>query len=347
MIDYRLDLYNRERENIFTIPALQLHSFTYSKFLRSGGHTEVRMHGVQAFLQQFGLPENLDFMWKILRRDSSFQEELEVDMVGLHRGVQHLQLEDGNWLNYSYGVSLNDLLMTEATDLSNYKKSGIVSAVAIEYARDLLVQFPSITFGTVARPNQIEWDGDRRYKKLVTILNELADIDNAYYIINHNFEFEWFYAVDNNITVFTDLGHIKNLRIVNNYVQVATHATILGIGVDDERLVNTEFLDDFYQQYGEFYYNHIVRTGSGKTVPALSDAGKSVLQERLDNVNDISFSITNHPSFLYKKDFDLGHIVTVDFYGTLYRVIVHNVFVTRNKEGIDSVLVGCKYVNSD
>lgn len=346
MIEYRLDLYNRERENVFTLPATQLHSFTYSKFLNTGGHVEVRMHNLGKFIAQFDLPEHLDFMWKIRRRDTLFQTKLEVDQIGLHRGLQHNQLNDGNYLNYSYGVSLNDLLMTEATDLTNYEKSGVVSAVAIEYAKDLLAQFPSITFLGVKNPKPHTWEGDRRYKKLVTILNELAEIDNAYYLINSNFKFEWFYATDNNITVHSGLGHIKNLRVVKNYVDVATHATTIGAGVDDLRLRDTEYLPEFYQQYGEFYYNHVVRTGSGKTIPSLASSSIAILQERLRAVNDIEFKVIVNNTFVYKRDFDIGHILTVDFFGIKYKVIVHSVYVTRTKLGIDTVLVGCKYVNS-
>ncbi len=346
MIDYRITLYNRDNQAILTLPSPQLHSFTYSKYLRSGGSVEIRMHDVEAFMSKLRLPESLDYKWVIQRRDSQFQSELEVDAIGLHRGVQYLQLESGNWLNYSYAVSLTDLLMTEATDLTNYSKSGVISDVAMEYARDLLVQFPSIGFADIKNPSTVIWEGDRRYKKLVTILNELADIDEAQFTINNDFEFEWFYPIDNGTVVHSDLGQIKGLQVVNNYIELATHSTVLGIGIDDDRLSHTEYLEDFYQKYGEYYFNHIVRTGSGKTVPALQDIAQSSLQERLQEVIDVQFYLTNHPTLLYGRDFDIGHILRVHFYGEVLKVIVHSIYITLNKEGIESVLVRCKYVYS-
>ena len=346
MIEYRLDLHNRQGDNVFTLPAVQLHSFTYSKFLRTGGSIEVRMHDVVAFNKQFALPEHLDYMWKVYRRNTLFQDELTIDAIGLHRATQQLQLNDGNYLNYSYAVSMNDLLMTEATSLTNYEKSGVISSVALEYAKDLLVQFPSITFPNVSYPSSIQWAGDRRYKKLVTILNELAEIDNANYAINNNLEFVWLYPIDNDVVVYSDSGQITNFQIVKNYVQLATHVTVLGNGVDELRLNNTEYLDDFYQKYGEYYFNHVVRTGAGKTIPALQEIGIGLLNDRLDSVVDIKFNLANHPSFQYIRDFDVGHIITIDFFGSKHKVMIHYVYVTRTKEGIDTILVGCNYVNS-
>lgn len=346
-IEYDLQLWTRRPNQVlvYSIPNADLHSFTVSTFLRTGGSVEVRLHNIENYIEKLSLPQALDYEWRIYRRNTVFQKDKELLARGMHRGSQFLQLKAGNWLCFSYAVTPSVALTAEATTIENGSKEGFISDVALEYATELLAPFPTITINTNIPTSSKTWAGERPYKKLPFLLDELANLDDAEYIIDENYVFQWIYPKTYSDVIDTASRFITDLRVVENYIGIATHATVLGSGSDEERLTVTEYDDEFYGQYGEFYYNHIVRTTSGKTEDVLSDKALGLMAERKNEVLDVSFQLTNHESFLFIKDVNVGDIVPIDFFGRILNVLLHSVYVTLNKEGVESILFGGKFIN--
>lgn len=342
-VNYIIDIYNRSGVKVMTFPNPDLNSFTYSKFLRSGGGADIRINGTDVLVVDLPLPESLDFVIVINRMDEFWQTEYEVDGVYLLRGTQLSQLTAGNWLTFAYGVSLSDMLVAEATTPSNATKSGKIGDVALEYARDLLSMFPSISVES-SESSDSYWSGTRTYKKLFTILEELADIDNAQFIIDTDYKFKWMYPVNNGVTIEPSLGQIKELRITDHYIDLVTKATMLGSGIGEERKSQTVIDNTFgNNKYGEFFYRHVVRGENSDDDGELISKAYGEIAERIQQIVDVQFDLTNHPSLRYKKDFDINHVLTLNIFGRSLTVLVTAVFVTKNKSGVDNITVRCKF----
>ena len=348
-----------------------LQAFEYEKVLNDIGNSVVHIFGDDERINQhlrLKLPQEagssfLDYQWEFARQDIRFQDAFEVDFETFHR-ADSPETQPGGLSTYtSWGESYNTLVFSEAIRYSSgsaqANKNADVSVVVREFIEENIginagndgngnsrVR-PGLTVATIPNIGK-NWRGGRSNKLLGDVIQELSEFaPGDFYITSAGpglFSFEFKvprYGADrtrnntqgNQPVVFSaDLGTVEFLQTIVDYTNSINAVYVLGQGPGELRVVRTRTNQNALAM-SPWARRAVARDRRDAVQNAvLDDTGDAILEDGRAR-REMSFAIKNTGSAIYKRDWDLGDLVTVEDSGFEFDVKIRKVKVALTPGG--------------
>jgi len=337
-------------------------SLYYHKRLRTPGSFILRIDGNDKRTDLFGLDYQVEF-W---RRDRRGGLDWYLDFEGFHRSWELTQDDEGRNVFVSRGRGYNDLLAAEPIRYasgSDYAcKVGPVETAAKAFVdenigpgatsppRDAVGVMPGLTIAADAGSG-MWWGGCRSNKNLLDVLKELAEYGPGDYMIvgagPATFQFQWRDVrwgqdktqgnADDRPPVVFDPAHGNATNLAYNYsrLEEVNVVYVLGQGVGDERaIVTCTSGAEADSPWARRAVARDARDEEDETLLAVR--GDELLDEQRAR-RKMAFDARQTAACRYRRDWDWGDLVTIQFRGMTFDQKIIGVAVGMSEDGVESI----------
>lgn len=369
-----------------------LQRVSYSKMLRSPCAWVIQIDGLDDRIQyldidnddvldsqvefwRYGGAPYLDWIADLpsYRRDNSLPGWYK-DFEGFVRGMEFRQDETGRDIFISTGVGYNAMLAAETILYpvgSIYATKATVAETAIkEYVEENIG--PSATTPTRERSGVmpgltiqadastgILWYGDRAYKNLFDVANEIAEYTVAdWFVVGTGaatFEFQWAdgqWGLDRTIgntdgnkpIIFASTyNNVTNISYAYSRTNEINTVDVLGVGRSGDRTLET--VTDGGESDSPWGRRAVARENKQTYVQTeLQDTGYKVLtQQRVKRV--FSFTAQQTEFSRYGIDWDMGYLASVFYRGRQFSQKILGIQVSLDQSGRETIRPVCEDIS--
>jgi len=346
-----------------------LRSFSYRKRLRTPGATTVRIAGNDDRIRDFlSLDAHLDYQWEFYRNDPLIGSTFVKDHESFHRGEEVDELADGSLSYISRGQGYNILFSSEAiryaAGSAQARKSGDSATVAYEFIDENIGPNAGVDTNGNTRvrpglslaaflPSGVNWSGGRANENLADVLDELADLTPADYMILGNGPAA-FTAVWRNVRWGLDRttgnpdgnaplrfsasqGNVATVQSTYNQLNAVTTVYVLGQGRQTQRRVTT-VTDATLLGLSPWARRAVARSESNEEdLTYLASKGQQVIDAQRSR-RSFSFDVRQTEAVRYGRDWDMGDLVEVeDYLGNVAAMKIVGVTVSVSESGEENI----------
>jgi hypothetical protein len=317
---------------------------------------------------------HLDYWFEFWRQDPIGGIDWYRDWVVFHRWDGFVQLTEGEIAYEARGRGLNDLLQAEPIrwykGSTQAQKNAVAETAAKEYVnenvgpgatvvagRDRAGNFQGLTVQVTGGTGNA-WEGDRSNENLLDVLIELAEFAPGDFSLepasNHPdaiaMEFQWRenqWGLDKTFTngvrpavVFApENGNVENIRMMYSRLGEVNVVDVGGPGKNDARIYVSR--TSGAESDSPWARRAVFRNGSSAnndSTAKLQDIGDNTLDKQRSR-RVLTFNAKQTTATRYRRDWDLGDLVTVEFLGRSYDKKIVGVTIGLNAEGDETISV--------